>query len=340
MREEGFYVKPTIYNVAKEAGVSIATVSKVLNHTGRISDKTRKKVFQTMDKLNYRPSVVASALTGKQTKTIGLLIPDISNPFFAEIARSIEDQSHERGFNVMMCSTDNLKEKEERYLSLLVRQQIDGLIVASAFRCARLLEDVAKEVPITLVASEIPRLSINTVTVDDYKGGYLAASYLLSLGHTKIAIIAEGVRSNKPRLDAFRDVMEEANIPIRDGYVIQTEALMTRGYESAKQLFSLKERPTAIFACNDLLAIGVVQAAKEAGLSIPQDVSIIGFDNTILSTNTSPMLTTVAQPIKEMGAKVVDLLIEEMKEPKSYKERLLLSPELIVRQSTDIYKST
>jgi DNA-binding LacI/PurR family transcriptional regulator len=328
-------MKPTIYSVAEQAGVSISTVSKVINNTGRISERTRKKVFKAISELNYHPSVVASALTGKQTKTIGLLIPDISNPFFAEIARSIEDRSHELGFNVMMCSTDNNKEKEEKYLSLLIRQRIDGLIVASAFRCASLLEEMVKQaVPITLVASEIPKLSINTVTVDDYKGSYLATSYLLSMGHRRIAIIAENVRSNKPRLYAFKDAMEEVNAPVIDSYVIKTEAAMTKGYESAKQLLSLKERPTAIFACNDLLAIGVMQAAKEAGLSIPHDVSVIGFDNTVLSTTTTPMLTTVAQPIKEMGAKVVNLLIQEMEGPKTYKERLLLSPELIIRQST------
>jgi DNA-binding LacI/PurR family transcriptional regulator len=328
-------MKPTIYNVAKEAGVSIATVSKVINRTGSISERTRKKVFQVMKKLNYQPSVVASALTGKQTKTIGLIIPDISNPFFAEIARSIEDRSHEQGFNVIMCSTDNNEEKEKRYLSVLTRQRIDGLVVASAFRSTSLIEDMMKQsVPIALIATKIPKLSIHTVTVDDYKGGYIAASYLLSLGHKKVAIIVEDARSNQPRLHAFKDVMLEAKIPIPDHYVIQTEATIQKGYGSAKQLLSLQERPTAIFACNDLLAIGAMQAAKEAGIRIPQDLSIIGFDNTVLSVTTAPMLTTVAQPMKEMGAKVVDLLIQEMEESKLHKECLLLSPELIIRQST------
>ncbi len=328
-------MKPTIRNVAQEAGVSISTVSKVIHQTGSISEQTRKKVLQAMSKLNYHPDIAAASLRGKRTKVIGLLIPDISNPFYAEVARSIEDRSCELGFNVMMCNTDNDIEKEKTYLSLLASQRIDGLVVASAFRSTDLLEDMVEQgVPIALIASEIPKLSIDTVTVDDYKGGYLATSYLLSLGHKKIAIIVENVRSNVPRLEAFKDAMEEAELPILDGYIIHTEALIQKGYESALQLLSLQERPTAIFACNDLLAAGVIQAAKEMGLNIPDDLSVVGFDNTVLSTTTSPMLTTVAQPVKEMGLKVVDLLTKEMQAAKPYKERLLLSPELIIRQST------
>ncbi|MGE7635963.1 LacI family DNA-binding transcriptional regulator [Bacillus paramycoides] len=328
-------MKPTIYSVAEEAGVSISTVSKVINQTGNISERTRRKVHQVMDELNYHPSVVASALTGKQTKMIGLLIPDISNPFFAEVARSIEDRSYELGFHVMICNTDNDAQKEKKYLSLLTRQRIDGLIIASAFRNASLLENMVKQdVPVSLIASEILNLPVNTVTVDDYKGAYLATSYFLSLHHRKIAIITEDAKSNQLRLRAFKDVMQEEGIIVPSDYIVKTEATIQKGYESAQQLLRLQERPTAIFACNDLLAIGVMKAAKRVGLNVPEDLSIIGFDNTVLSTTTTPMLTTIAQPMKQMGTKVVELLVEEMKHPKLCKEHLLLTPELIIRQST------
>lgn len=328
-------MKPTIYSVAEEAGVSISTVSKVINRTGNISERTRRNVLQVMDELNYHPSVVASALTGKQTKIIGLLIPDISNPFFAEVARSIEDRSYELGFHVMICNTDNDAQKEKKYLSLLTRQRIDGLIIASAFRNASLLENMVKQdVPVSLIASEIFNLPVNTVTVDDYKGAYLATSYLLSLQHRKIAIITEDAKSNQIRLRAFKDVMKEEGIIVPRDYVVKTEATIQSGYESAKRLLRLPERPTAIFACNDLLAIGVMKVAKEEGLNIPEDLSIIGFDNTVLSTTTTPMLTTIAQPMKQMGTRVVEMLVEEMKHPKLCKKRLLLTPELIIRQST------
>lgn len=179
-------MKVTIHSVAREAGVSITTVSKVINQTGSISEQTRKKVLEAMKKLNYSPDVAAASLRGKRTKAFGLLVPDVSNPFYAEVARSIEDRSHDFGYNVMMCNTDNDAEKEKSYLSLLTSQRIDGLVVASAFRNPNLLEEmVDKGFPIVLIASEIPKLSVNTVTVDDYKGGYLATSHLLSLGHKK-----------------------------------------------------------------------------------------------------------------------------------------------------------
>ncbi|RAS78619.1 LacI family DNA-binding transcriptional regulator [Priestia endophytica] len=328
-------MKITIRSVAEEAGVSIGTVSKVINDSGKISEKTRKKVFQAMQKLNYKPDAAAASLRGKRTKLIGLLVPDISNPFYAGIARSIEDRSHEVGLNVMLCSTDNNTEKEKNYLALLTSQRVDGLVVASAFRSTVLLQETIEQgIPSVLIASEIPQLSINTVTVDDYKGGYLATSHLLDLGHKDIAIISENVRSNEPRLAAFRDSIREAGIDVKPEYIMKTEATILKGYECAKKLLLLEEKPTAIFACNDLLAAGVIQAAKELELDLPRELSVVGFDNTVLSTTTAPMLTTVSQPIKQMGAKVVNLLLQEMEESKGYKERLLMAPELIVRQST------
>lgn len=328
-------MKITIRSVAEEAGVSIGTVSKVINDSGKISEKTRKKVFQAMQKLNYKPDAAAASLRGKRTKLIGLLVPDISNPFYAGIARSIEDRSHEVGLNVMLCSTDNNTEKERNYLALLTSQRVDGLVVASAFRSTVLLQEtIERGIPSVLIASEIPQLSINTVTVDDYKGGYLATSHLLDLGHKEIAIISENVRSNEPRLAAYKDSMREAGIDVKPEYIMKTEATIQKGYECAKKLLLLDEKPTAIFACNDLLAAGVIQAAKELELDLPRELSVVGFDNTVLSTTTAPMLTTVSQPIKQMGAKVVDLLLQEMEESKGYKERLLMAPELIVRQST------
>ncbi|WP_019394519.1 LacI family DNA-binding transcriptional regulator [Priestia filamentosa] len=328
-------MKITIRSVAEEAGVSIGTVSKVINNSGKISEKTRKKVFQAMQKLNYKPDAAAASLRGKRTKLIGLLVPDISNPFYAGIARSIEDRSHEVGLNVMLCSTDNNTEKEKNYLALLTSQRVDGLVVASAFRSTVLLQEtIDRGIPSVLIASEIPQLSINTVTVDDYKGGYLATSHLLDLGHKDIAIISENVRSNEPRLAAYKDSMREAGIDVKPEYIMKTEATIQKGYECAKKLLLLDEKPTAIFACNDLLAAGVIQAAKELELDLPRELSVVGFDNTVLSTTTAPMLTTISQPIKQMGAKVVDLLRQEMEESKGHKERLLMAPELIIRQST------
>ncbi|RBW69037.1 LacI family DNA-binding transcriptional regulator [Bacillus taeanensis] len=328
-------MKPTIYNVAEQAGVSIATVSKVINNTGRISDKTKKKVLKVMKELNYQPSVVASALTGKRTQTIGLLIPNIANPFFAEIARSMEDRAHELGFSVVMCSTDYQQEKEEKYISLLIRKQVDGFILASGFKSTHLIEELVKQkIPVALIAHDIASLSLDTVSVDDYKGGYQAVSHLASLGHERISIIAEEVRSNDDRIRGYQDALEAYGLIFDSSLLTRTASTVDAGKQEAERLLRLKERPTAIFASNDILAIGAIQGARACGLSVPEDISIVGFDNTILATISDPPLTTVAQPVHDMGRHVMDLLVEEIEGKKTMKQRMMLSPELVVRNST------
>ncbi|MDQ0899054.1 LacI family DNA-binding transcriptional regulator [Paenibacillus sp. V4I7] len=165
-------MKPTIYDVAQTAGMSIATVSKVINETGRISDKTRKHVFSVMEQLNYQPSMVASALTGKSTYTIGFTLPDLANPFFAEIARSVEDLGHEYGFSVFICSTDNDPDKEVKYLSLLTQKRVDGITSATRIQNDQFLKKLIQQnIPMALITGEMPTLAVDTVMVDDYLGG-------------------------------------------------------------------------------------------------------------------------------------------------------------------------
>jgi DNA-binding LacI/PurR family transcriptional regulator len=328
-------MKPTIYTVAQQSGVSIATVSKVINNTGRISEKTRRKVLDEMKKLNYHPSTVASALTGKGTKIIGLLVPDVSNPFFSEITRSIEDYSNSLDYSVMICSTDNKEERERKYISLLLRQKSDGIILASNFQNDALVQELFKrDIPVVLLAQEIPTMSMNTVTIDDFNGSSVAMQHLLSLGHRKIGIIAEKNRSGIERVRAYKAMLEEYGITIDDSYIMRCDASISEGVHCGEQLLRHSSPPTAIFACNDLIALGVMKAARNVNVSIPDELSVIGFDNTILSTFTVPLLTTVSQPIREMGMKTVQLLVEEIGKQKSTKQRILYSPELVIREST------
>ncbi|MBO8163515.1 MAG: LacI family DNA-binding transcriptional regulator [Brevibacillus sp.] len=330
-------MKPTIYDVAEKAGVSISTVSRVINNTGRISEKTKKKVLQVMESLRYQPSVVASALTGKRTRTIGLIIPDVANPFFAEIARRIEDRGRELGFNLLMCNTDNNQHTEEMALSLLKQKSVDGIIIGTTTKNYTLLNELLQEqFPVALIAQDIPELVIDVVTVDDFLGGYQATSHLVSLGHTKIAFLMgnSGRTSDKYRLQAYRQVLEENRLPFDERLVVETDYSMEAGKRAALEILASPQRPTAIFAGFDLIAIGVYQAAKELGLRIPDDLSVVGFDNTILATIVDPPLTTIAQPIDEMGRQVMDLLVREIEGSKSTKQRVILPPELIIRNST------
>ncbi|MGG1662408.1 LacI family DNA-binding transcriptional regulator [Brevibacillus sp. NRS-1366] len=333
-------MKPTIYDVAREAGVSIATVSKVINNTGRISEKTKENVLNIMKQLNYQPSVVASALTGKSTYTIGLMIPDLANPFFSGIARSIEDRAHVLGYNLVICSSDYDSAKEAKYISLLLQKSVDGIILASGFENIETVKDLIKQkVPTAIIAREIPSLEVDTVAVDDFLGGYQATSHLLALGHTNIAIIARDLWSNRERMRGYRQALEEAGIAYPSEVEYVSESDVESGKQLAEQILQQKNRPTAIFACNDLLAMGAIQAAREQALSIPRDLSVVGFDNTVWASVTDPPLTTVAQPIRDMGTQVMNLLMQEINGQKRHRQRVVLLPELIVRDSTARYES-
>ncbi|QJD87270.1 LacI family DNA-binding transcriptional regulator [Cohnella herbarum] len=327
----------TIYDIAKEANVSIATVSKVINQNGRISDKTRKRVSDIMKRLNYQPSMVASALTKKRTYTIGLLIPDLANPFFAEIARSVEDRAHELGFNLVICNTDNDSVKEESYTVLLKQKGVDGIILATgAHNNAILKKLLHQKQVIAVIARDMPSLAVDTVLVDDFLGGYLAANHLIELGHRSIAVITEKfeVMSSRERVRGYRQAIEEAGLLFEEKWVRVSSFQVQDGKATAGLLLDEDNPPTAIFACNDLLAIGAIQAARERGLSVPRDLSVVGFDNTILATIIDPPLTTIAQPIQELGKQIVDLISQEINEKKTSKQRLVLLPELVVRGST------
>ncbi|MDH2363322.1 LacI family DNA-binding transcriptional regulator [Priestia megaterium] len=326
-------MKPTIYDVAEKAGVSIATVSKVINNTGRISDKTRKKVNLIMNELNYHPSFVASALTGKRTQTIGLLIPNIANPFYSEFARNLEDRAHELGYSIVICSTDYNEEKEKKYVSLLMRKQVDGFIITSGFTNVGLIQEVMdQKIPVALIAYSIPTLSLNSIGIDDYKAGYQATAHLAELGHKRIAVIAETVQSSNDRVRGYKDALKEYQLEFDINLYIETKATVEDGEIATDKLLNVEEPPTAIFAFNDILAIGTMQCAKKRGLSIPENLSVIGCDNTILAL--IPSLTTMGQPLREMGYEAADILIEEIEGKKTRKHQILLSPELVIRDST------
>ncbi|OAS89271.1 MULTISPECIES: LacI family DNA-binding transcriptional regulator [Metabacillus] len=326
--------QPTIYDVAKEAGVAISTVSKVLNNTGSIGAKTRKKVEETMQKLNYQPSVAASVK--KRIQTIGLLIPNIADPFMAEIARTIEDHGRKFGFSLMICSTDNDLDKEIEYVSILKQKYIDGIIIATGLKnTVALKELINSEIPVALLAREVPSLAVNTVVVNDFLGAFEATSYLIKLGHQKIAMVTEDIYFpvTKSRLDGYKQALEQAGINYNENLVTINNTSFTDALDSTVKLLNLPEPPTAIFASTEPLAIGAMQGARESGFDIPKDISIVGFDNSILAEMCYPQLTTVSQPIQEMGKKIIELLVEEIKDPKKLKQRIVMSPELVIRRT-------
>ncbi|MFP3126389.1 LacI family transcriptional regulator [Ectobacillus funiculus] len=330
-------MKPTItiYDVAEKAGVSISTVSKVLNETGSIAEKTRQKVRETMRDLNYQPSVAASVK--KRIQTIGLLIPSIANPFMAEVARSIEDHVKKFGFSLMVCSTDNNLENEIEYISILKQKYVDGIIIATGLKNHKVIRELMNaELPVVLLSRDIPSLAIDTVLVDDFLGGYEATQYLMGLGHRKIAMVTESMNLSvvRARVQGYRQALEEAGLEYDENLVLLNNSTFDAGKHATQELLDVSEPPTAIFASTEFLAIGAVKSARELGLHVPEDLSIVGFDDTILATVCDPPLTTIAQPIQEMGKRVVELLVDEIERPKEIKQRIVLSPKLVVREST------
>ncbi|PDO10649.1 MAG: LacI family transcriptional regulator [Candidatus Reconcilbacillus cellulovorans] len=327
-------MKATIYDVAREAGVSIATVSQVINGKGKISEERRREILKIMEKLNYQPSVIAAALTGKKTYTLGLLVPDIANPFFAEFARAVEDEGHRVGYNLIFCSTDNREDRVERYLTLFRQKKVDGVIIGTGIENDKLLNPLVQQgVPVVLFAREAPDLPVHTVVVDDAGGGALAARHLAELGHRRFGVLAESpkISSSRERIRGFRAAVEEAGCELPDKFVAHCGPSVSDSKRYALDLLLRSDRPTALFCCNDLLAIGALQAAREIGLRVPQDISVVGFDDTILASVSDPPLTTVAQPIETIGKIVIDLLVNH---GDSEKRRIVLQPELKIRHST------
>lgn len=329
-------MKATIYDIAREAGVSIATVSQVINGKGKISEKRRAEIMEIMERLHYQPSAIAAALTGKQTYTLGLLVPDISNPYFAELARAVEDRSRQLGYSVVICSTDNKDERVERYLNLLQQKRVDGMMIGTGIDNAEILSPLLQQsIPVALIARHMPSLSVHTVTIDDILGGRLAAEHLLELGHTRVAVLSEPskVSSSQERVRGFREALIKAGYTLEPNQIRESAADLSSAKKEALLLLGEIDHPTGLFCCNDIQAIGALQAAKDLGLRVPEDVSIIGFDNTILASVTSPPLTTVAQPIEDLGHRAVDLLIEELKDERKEPQKIVLKPELVIRDS-------
>lgn len=332
-------MRPTIYDVAEKAGVSIATVSKIINHTGKIGDDTKKRVLQVMKEINYRPSMVASALMGKKTNTIGLLIPDIANPFFAELARSIEDKGHEKGFNVVMCNTDNDSEKEEQYLQWLKQKSVDGVIIATGVQRELTFKELLEQkIPFALIARDLPSLAVDTVLLDDYLGGYQATSHLIECGYKEIISISGDPKtfSEHERLRGYHQALIDAGLEYKEELILKCNGTVEGANSTIQNYLKEGMTPKGVFAFNDLIAIGVINGAREKDLQIPNELSVVGFDNTILATVTNPPLTTIAQPIFDMGSQVINLLVETIEGEKKSKKRVVLTPELVVRETTHI----
>lgn len=329
----------TIRDVAKEAGVAPSTVSYVLNDTKPVKEETRLKVLEAIDKLNYMPSAIARSLKTKTTSTIGLIIPDISNPFFSEITKGIEDVANESGYTVFICNTYENREKEEEYLKTLIQKEADGLIYvgAGSFR-NELLEKGS--LPIVIVDRKINKEMDNygDVLVDNEGGAYDATSYFIKKGHKDITLLSGplDISTYNERLSGYKRALIENNIKFSEKLVyqiLQKHININGGYEVMEKIIKDRKVTEAIFATNDLIAIGAIKSLQENGFHIPRDVKIIGFDDIYPSSLITPALTTVAQPKYEMGARAMKMLYDLMNNSNKAKTTIILDTDIVIRGS-------
>ncbi|ONE75336.1 LacI family DNA-binding transcriptional regulator [Burkholderia pseudomallei] len=304
----------TIKDVAAIAGVSFTTVSHVVNNSRPVSADVRAKVERAIRELNYVPSAVARSLKARSTATIGLVVPNSTNPYFAELARGIEDQCALSGYCVFLCNSDDDPEKQRNYLRVLQEKRIDGLIIASAGDDAVLAQTLADtREPLVVVDRNIEGLPADLVQIDHERGAYLATRHLLELGHAKIGCITGAVSTavSAMRVHGFIRAMAERGIDIVPGAIAESDFSCMGGYHAAVRLFD-SVRPSAIFAGNDLMGLGALRAAAERGIRVPADCSIIGFDDIELSRYTYPALSTVGQSVRALGEMAAQTLIERI----------------------------
>jgi DNA-binding LacI/PurR family transcriptional regulator len=328
----------TIKDVARAANVSTATVSHVLNDTRYVSDELRERVLRAIGELNYRPSHVAASLRTKRSQSILIIIPDIANPFFPPLVRGAQDAFDRKGFAVIVGNTDRRHDRELEFLNLALRTQADGIIInPSQIGYDDLLEVIEQGVKVVLIGAHIDHPDLDIVRVDNRAGACDAVRHLIDLGHQRIAIVCGPMSTSSAwqRCAGYSQAMEEAGLTVRPDWVVEETFDQEGGYRGAQRLISQSERPTAIFATADLMALGVMQALRAAGLRIPEDMSVVGFDDIPAATLTTPPLTTINQPKYEMGKRAAELLLARIKGGKaSSSRRGLMEYGLIVRGST------
>lgn len=327
-----------IRDVAKKAGVSVATVSRVLNRASNVSPKTANAVLSAMQELRFTPNGLARGLALNRTRTIALLIPNIVNPLYPEMAKGVEDVAHQKGYNVLLCNTEEKVEKERDYLAMLIERRVDGFILMSTLLTNNdLLQIREHNIPFVLTGRYHQDLNADIVYTDYAYGSYLVVHHLLEAGYQRIAHISGSAAQweSREKLSGFEKALREAQLAIETKYIVEGDNEIEGGYLGTIRLLHLSEKPQAIFAANDLMAIGAIDAIKAQGLRVPSDVAVVGFDDIRMSTLVEPKLTTVSNPVHKMGLIGARLLFDHIDNGagEDATQKILLQPKLMVRRS-------
>jgi len=327
----------TIKDVAQLAGVSTTTVSHVLNKTRFVAEATREKVTEAAKQLNYAPSAAARSLKVKTTKSLGMIVTTTLNPFYAEVVSEVEKACYLAGYNLILCNTDSDADKTESYIEMLAQKRVDGMLVT----CTEYNHDLflaiirQRDVPMVVMDWGPTDAFLDRIQDNSTAGGYRATEYLIKQGHKDIAHISGPLDklSTQQRQEGFTQAMADAGLTVNPEWVIESDYECDGGKAALRMLMAMDETPTAVFIGNDMMAMGALSAAQQLGVKIPEQLSVIGYDNIIFSEHFCPPLTTVNQPKAEMAKLAVKTLLDRLETPRDVGNTEMLEPDLVIRES-------
>ncbi|WP_027417090.1 LacI family DNA-binding transcriptional regulator [Aneurinibacillus terranovensis] len=329
-------MKPTIKDVAKAANVSIATVSRILNNLPGYSEETKTKVMNVIEEMGYQPNAIARGLINKRTQTIGVLFPDVSSMFSSKLLNGIEYTANRLNHSVIVCNTDSNGKRIMKYLQVLREKQVDGIIfVSGALQEEPYRALMAMQIPVVLVATLPHPYDLPYIKVDDSKAAYSATTFLIEKGHRHIGMIAgtkDDMIAGRPRVEGYMQALTDYDIPVREPYIVYGDFGYRSGLSGMEQLWEQAPNITAVFAASDEMAVGALLAAHKHGVHVPDELSVIGYDNTQIAEMAIPPLTTVSQPLHEMGKEAAQMLLTMMEDPSRAKN--LIMPYTVVERET------
>ncbi|TDO83357.1 LacI family transcriptional regulator [Halanaerobium saccharolyticum] len=326
----------TLKDIAEKVGVTESTVSRVLNGIPKASKETRKEIFQVAADLGYKPNQIARSLVTKKTHTIGLIISDLANTYFARVASGIENIASKYDYSLIISTTGGQEKEELKYINLLKEKQVDGLLFASGrmpFSCKKLLRET--EIPTVVVAREVDE-DLPSVHINNVKESYRAVKYLINNGHQKIAMIsgnADDKESGLYRIQGYKQALNDNKLEVREELIVEGDFKLQSGIKAVEEILKRDSSITAVFAASDEMGVGAIKAIKKAGLKVPNDISVIGFDNNIISLASDPELATISQPEEELGWRSMEMLYKVIKGEELEEKKIYLPCELKKRGS-------
>lgn len=326
----------SITDVAREAKVSPMTVSRVIRGEEYVKTTTREKVLEVVDRLGYQPNAIARGLVTQRTGTIGLVMPDVANPFFSDIALAVETEAYEENYSVFLCNSSEDLQREREILQTLQEKRVDGIVLCSSRLSDEDLQHAISGFPaVVLTNRQLENTDVSAVLVDHFQGGYDAATHFLNQNHQKIGYISGPPisRGGMQRAEGFYAAMKTAGFDFNSQWERQCSPTIEDGFRATNELLVESPEITAIFCYNDLVAIGTLKACRELGRNVPQDIAIIGFDDIPIAALVTPALTTCSVPCFELGTRAAELLLTRLKDTNSIVQEIIMRPELVVRDS-------